>query len=88
MCDQCDGFAKRRVNTPYEYRDLLTQVQARLATGQLIQKEGLSASEILSSGEWMDDVVSQLFACTACGRKFHLAVDVYHGSGGAWDVEG
>lgn len=29
---------------------------------------------------WCDDVVSFMFACTNCGRRFSLSADTYHGA--------
>jgi hypothetical protein len=40
-------------------------------------------AQLSPAGPW-DDVVHFIFACTACGQRFELSAETYHGAGGAW----
>jgi hypothetical protein len=42
--------------------------------------------DLPDSGPW-PDYVEHYFKCTACGHRFRLAVDTYHGAGGTLDGE-
>ncbi len=87
MCSRCDGFLEtRRVDTPYEYRDLARQILEiveentfRLVTGTC------PLDEILTARPWPADYVYHVLECTTCSRRFELGVDTYHGRG-EWRV--
>jgi hypothetical protein len=88
MCRRCDGFVeRRRVNSPYEYQDLVRQI---LETIQQGTSQVLSGScpleEILISKTWPGDVIVHILGCTTCSRRFRLEIQTYHGSDGTWEV--
>ncbi len=88
MCDRCNGFSERfRVNTGYEYRELIRQLHELLQRNTFKLIRGTcSLEEVLRSQTWPGDSISHLFECTQCSRRFELDVDTYHGSGGAWEM--
>ena len=88
MCSRCDGFLeRRRVNSPYEYRDLVRQILEVVQQGTLRLVRGTCPlAEIFTSKTWLSDVITHILECTTCFRRFELHVETYHGSGGAWEV--
>lgn len=40
-------------------------------------------AEISESGEW-EDILSYVFKCNFCGKRFRLSAETYHGAGGKW----
>jgi len=88
MCSHCDGFLeRRRVNSPYEYRDLVRQILGSVEQGTFRLVSGTcSLEEILSAKAWPGDVITHVLECTSCSRRFQLSVETYHGSGGAWEA--
>jgi hypothetical protein len=88
MCSRCDGFLeRRRVNTPYEYRDLVRQILGAVAEGTFRLISGTCPLEkILTSEQWPADSITHVLECTTCSRRFKLAIETYHGSGGAWEA--
>src|SRR5580765_2677578 len=88
MCSRCDGFSeRRRVNSPYEYRDLVRQIIATIEQGTFRVVSGdCPLEQILSEERWPGDYIAHLLECTTCSRRFRLAVETYHGSGGAWEL--
>ena len=88
MCSRCDGFLeRRRINSPYEYRDLVRQILETVERGTFKVLSGAcSLEEILTSPQWPSDHIVHVLGCTTCSRRFRLSVETYHGSGGAWEV--
>jgi hypothetical protein len=88
MCSHCDGFLeRRRVNSPYEYRDLVRQILETVEQGTFRLVSGTCPlEEILSAKAWPADVITHVLECTECSRRFQLSVETYHGSGGAWEA--
>jgi hypothetical protein len=43
-------------------------------------------TDLLKNQHWPDDVITHIFECSSCGQRFKLAVETYHGSGGAWEM--
>ena len=88
MCAQCDGFLeRRRVNSPYEYRDLVRQIVATVEEGKFQVLSGTCPLEtILPSRLWPGDHIVNVLGCTNCSRRFRLSVETRHGCGGAWEV--
>src|SRR5215467_8722948 len=88
MCARCDGFLeRRRVNSSYEYRDLVRQMLDTVEQGTFRLLSGTcSLEEILTSKRWPGDYIVHVLECTTCSRRFKLSVETYHGSGGAWEV--
>jgi hypothetical protein len=88
MCSRCDGFLeRRRVNSPYEYRDLVRQILETVEQGTFrMVSRTCPLEQILTSKQWPGDVIRHVLECTTCSRRFQLGVETYHGSGGAWEV--
>jgi hypothetical protein len=88
MCAQCDGYLeRRRVNSPYEYRDLVHQIVATVEEGRFQVLSGTYPLEtILLSKRWPGDLIVHVLRCSTCSRRFRLSVETYHGCGGAWEV--
>ena len=75
------------MNSPYEYRDLVRQILETVQQGTFKLLSGTcSLEEILTSQEWPGDHIVHVLGCTTCSRRFRLAVETYHGSGGVWEV--
>ena len=88
MCARCDGFSeRRRVNSGYEYRDLVRQIMETIEQGTFRLLSGTCKLEdILTARQWPGDYIVHVLECTTCSRRFQLSVETYHGSGGAWQV--
>ena len=88
MCSRCDGFLeRRRVNSPYEYRDLVRQIREIVKEGTFRVVRGTCTLEsILTTDDLPEPLIEHVFECTTCLRRFQLAVETYHGSGGSWEV--
>jgi hypothetical protein len=88
MCYRCDGFLeRRRVNTLYEYRDLVRQILETIGQGTFRLVSGSCPLEGIVTSKYMPgDSLEHVLECTNCSRRFRLAVETYHGSGGAWEV--
>jgi hypothetical protein len=79
--------------TPGDLQSILRFTQNKLTIGDLVDTttapqrvESLSQSPfstLAANGPW-PDVLQYSFRCTACGQSFRLAVETYHGIGGAW----
>ena len=92
-CDQCSDLRlTTEIRPPGEFRKALRVIRANLSDGSIDDitqpaHSPLSKFEDLSeSGPW-PDYVEHYFECTGCGWRFRLAVDTYHGGGGAWEGE-
>ena len=88
MCSKCDGFVeRRRINSPYEYRDLVRQLLETIQQGTFRVLSGTCPLEaILTASPWPSDFIVHVLGCTTCSRRFQLSVETYHGSGGSWEV--
>jgi hypothetical protein len=88
MCKQCKGFSGRqRLNAPREYLDIVRQLQELVAAGTFAFLDVTCTSqELLQSKQWPSDSIRQTFACTACGQRFLLSAESYHGSGAEWEM--
>lgn len=86
MCEQCDEFDhKISIRTPREYFAVLDDVREMIAERRLLLVGGNARLDDLGPGRpWPVDVVEHTFLCPACGKRFRLSVDTYHGSGGEW----
>ena len=92
-CDQCiDLRLTTEIRTPGEFRKALRVIQSNLGDRSIIDITQPAHSpsgkfdDLTESGPW-PDYVEHYFECTHCGCRFRLAVDTYHGAGGAWEGE-
>ncbi len=88
MCPKCGGFIEKiTITEPNEYYDLVKQLQTILAEGTMsLVRATCDLKAIGQNLPWPADYIEHVFECTSCGRKFRLAIETYHGSGGAWEV--
>ena len=88
MCERCDGFSERiRVNSGYEYRDLIRQLIELVQRNTFKLISGTcSLEEIQNSSTWPGDAIRHIFECSHCSRRFQLGVEAWHGSGGSWEM--
>jgi len=88
MCTQCDGYLERkRVNSPYEYRDLVRQIVATVEEGRFQVLSGTCPLQtILPPKRWPSDYIVHVLRCSTCSRRFRLSVETHRGCGGAWEV--
>ncbi len=54
-------------------------------TLQLLEEEKWKTpfDKVTPEGGW-DDLVSYVFKCNSCGKRFELIAETYHGAGGHW----
>ena len=91
-CTRCQALAVgHRIDSPDELRRAIAVANARIADGTLEEmrlEDGYCSptpfAEVAAGGSW-DDIVSYFFACRACGQRFRLGAETYHGGGGSWE---
>lgn len=88
MCHICDGLCETiRIEHPYQYHSIVDQIKAMLKEGILVLIEGnCDFNEVDRAKTFPNDVLYHVFKCTGCNQRFSLCVEVYHGSGGSWEV--
>jgi hypothetical protein len=86
MCAQCiELWEKIVIHTPGEYFGILRQVREMMAERTLALVHGTVDLGVLALGKpWPADHIEHIFECSACGQRFRLAVETYHGAGGSW----
>ncbi len=85
-CERCQPLnAVRSLRKPTDYRTFIRELIERIDRGELRMVDGVPLAPLLVEGSvWPDDIISHTFECVSCGQRFEMAVDTYHGSGGAW----
>ena len=79
-CTKCVGFSQSfEVNTPDEYRKIARQLIQTVNEGTFLLLSGSCLLEEILGETFPGDVLVHDFQCFACGRKFHLHADTYHG---------
>jgi hypothetical protein len=80
-CSECSKFSQRlNIYTASEYQDIARQLIDIVEQGTLVLvRADCSLQEILKPTLPGDFVVHE-FRCFACGCKFRLSADTYHGS--------
>ena len=80
MCPKCKGFAQRmNISSPREYRDIARQLIEICAQGTFRILKASCPLEELFQPTWPGDVLTHDFECFACGQRFLLSADTYHG---------
>jgi hypothetical protein len=90
--DACRRCAEldRRIQLPSvaSYLELAAAARELVATGELTLVEGNLPLASLQAGQPLpsdgSDSIRHVFACAACGRRFVLWADTYHG-GAVWE---
>ena len=92
-CETCNDLqVKSEIRTPGEFRKALRIIRNCLTNDAIrdITQPAHSPSgqfeDLSESGPW-PDYVEHYFECTNCDWRFRLAVETYHGAGGAWEGE-
>jgi hypothetical protein len=95
-CERCEHLAKPEYfRTPGLLKDGLAVVRANVADGTL-REEPQDARPVIASQptfgaldekHWPDAFVYR-FRCLACGTRFELAGETYHGGGARWTQVG
>ncbi|MDP6621426.1 MAG: hypothetical protein QF754_04050 [Alphaproteobacteria bacterium] len=96
-CPTCRPLqANIRLERAQQYDRAAGRVDAALAAGTLVADPiepwdtrftpcsyaRMRADE--AAGRGLPDIFSYYFRCTACGRRFNLMCEIYHGRGGHW----
>ena len=75
------------LDKPREYLELALRILNLVKDGTFVLLESTCTLEDLFKSEWPSDIVEHNLECTACGRKFQLFADTYHGHA-AWGLTG
>src|SRR5258708_37568526 len=87
MCPKCQGFAERmNFREPWEYRERARQLAEIVRQGTLRVVKASCPLEDLFKPTWPGDTVIHEFECFACGQRFSLSADTYHGSA-SWEAD-
>jgi hypothetical protein len=99
VCKQCKPLRReRRLDCNRKYQRIAKRIDAGLADGSLIPDPDRPIGkwtpptpykkmrrDELTKGIW-PDFFEYFFRCTACGTRFIIYCDIYHGGGGAWRI--
>ena len=85
-CPKCDGFAQRfNISTLREYQDIAHQLIEIVSEGTFLLVSASCPLQDVFQTPMPGDSIEHDFQCFACGRKFHLGADTYHGHA-SWTV--
>jgi hypothetical protein len=80
-CRQCEGFSERRnFNHPHEYRDIARRLMEVVEQGTFVMVRASCPLRELLGPVWPGDMLEHVFECIACGSKYRLSADTWHGS--------
>ncbi|MEB2847131.1 hypothetical protein GAO09_15575 [Rhizobiales bacterium RZME27] len=92
-CSTCEDFSQPRpIRLPADLTSAILLLQAAVAQGRLTVLPAYSATYTLPAFSTLDaegpwhEIVENRFACTACGQKYLLSAETYHGHGGSLEV--
>jgi len=86
LCPKCDGFAQRfNISNLREYRDIVRQLIQVVSEGTFLLVGASCPLQDVFQTPVPGDSIHHDFQCFACGRKFHLGADTYHGHA-SWTV--
>lgn len=87
-CTTCGDLAERAaIGRPGDYFEILDEMRRRLADGRLdLVDTSVPLADIRAGAPWPADILCHRVACPACGARFSLHVDSFHG-GGEWRRE-
>ena len=87
-CPKCDSFAHRfNIVTVREYLDIARQLIEIVSEGTFLLTSASCPLPEVFQTPMPGDSIHHEFQCFACGRKFHLDADTYHGHA-SWTVGG
>jgi hypothetical protein len=85
-CPKCDGFSQRfNISTFREYQDIVRQLIEIASQGTFLLVHASCPLEDVFKTPVPGDGIRHEFQCFACGRKFQLHADTYHGHA-SWTV--
>jgi hypothetical protein len=80
-CKRCEGFSERRnFSHPRDYRDIVRQLMDVIEQGTFVLVKASCPLYELLGPVWPGDILEHVFECTACGSKYRLMADTWHGS--------
>jgi hypothetical protein len=91
-CTRCEELNQMvTIERPSDLENVLRVIRGNLADGTLAsiapERSSMTAMQpiehVAPAGPW-PDLLHYVFACTACGQRFQLDAETYHGSGGSW----
>ncbi len=92
LCHELCGT--REIRSPDNLRDAIVLAKSAIQRGIIAEQASESGmlwtepfDQVSSDGPW-DDILSYEFRCKACGERFSLSAETYHGSGGKWQRHG
>jgi hypothetical protein len=81
ICPQCGGFSQKlNILTAREYRDIARQLIEIVGEGTFLLVRADCPLQEIVEGTWPGDMLEHEFECFACGRRFALSADTYHGN--------
>jgi hypothetical protein len=88
VCEQCDGISTRqRVGRGRLYDDFIRQLIGMVDRKSLkLLSATLPLEKVIGVKVWNDECLVHVFECTACGRKFRLALETGRGDSATWKV--
>jgi len=94
-CDKCADLRETfEIRTPGDLQKAARVALANIEDDTIKEIPGGQAfSQLVKAfepeGVWPDDFVEYDFECLACGQRFRLSAETYHGSSGSWrPIEG
>jgi hypothetical protein len=79
-CPKCDGFSQRlNILDVSEYLDLTRELIQIVSEGTFLLVAATCPLEDVFQTPMPGDTISHDFQCFACGRRFKLFADSYHG---------
>lgn len=92
-CSTCAEFSSPHpIRLPADLTAAILMLQDAVAEGRLSRLPDYSDTYTLpafstlnANGPW-HDVIENRFACTACGQKYLLNCETYHGGGGSLEA--
>jgi hypothetical protein len=88
-CQKCKHLNAILIRGPEDLKKAIRIAKANVTDQTLSVIESATGqwsgpfSQLHESGGW-DDLVHYVLACNACGQRFELSAETYHGAGGKW----
>lgn len=88
MCEICkdiDIILRNSFYSPRDYLNCLHYIEELVDSGAFILESGTCALDKVTNertGCWVDDIITHVICCKACGQAFTCSCDTYHGRGG------
>lgn len=90
-CTTCDQYVQNiEIHGPEQLRRIVATLQTAVGERELHAAVAgpdfvdLPSFSALDLSETLPDILAYRLECAACGRKFELSCECYHGAGGHW----